>query len=73
MEIVADGMVLGRAAVDRPRLDVAEKHGFAPERAVSFHLQARMPESRKWMGALEMWVIDPDGRRTWRGNRRGGF
>jgi hypothetical protein len=64
VEILADGMLLGRAPLDRPRPDLAEKHGFAPDRPVSFHHQVRLPERRTWMGPLEMWAIDSAGKRT---------
>jgi SAM-dependent methyltransferase len=64
VEIKAEGMVLGRAKVDRPRPDLAEKHGFAADRPVAFHNQLRLPERRTWMGALEMWAIHTDGKRT---------
>jgi cephalosporin hydroxylase len=63
VEIVADGMVLGRAKLDRAKPDMAKKHGFAPQRAVSFLHEARIPERRTWMGALEMWAIDSNGKR----------
>jgi len=60
LEIVADGMTLGRMRPDQPRPDLAEKHGFDPKRLVYFHKQLRLPERRDWMGALEMWAIGPD-------------
>jgi cephalosporin hydroxylase/SAM-dependent methyltransferase len=64
VEIMADGMSLGRAKLDRPRPDMAKKHGFPPERAVSFLQEARVPERRTWMGAVEMWAVDTSGKRT---------
>lgn len=64
VEIVADGMLLGRAKLDRTRPDLAEKHGFAPDRAVGFLHQLRIPERRNWMGVAEMWAIHSDGKRT---------
>ncbi len=64
VEIVADGMLLARAILDRRRPDLAEKHGFAPDRAVSFHHQLRIPERRTWIGPLEMWAIHAGGERT---------
>jgi cephalosporin hydroxylase len=64
VEIIADGMLLGRAKLDRTRPDLAEKHGFAPDRAVSFLHQLRVPERRTWMGVAEMWAIDSGGKRT---------
>jgi len=64
VEIVADGMLLARAMPDRPRPDLAAKHGFAPDRAVGFHHQFRMPQRRTSIGPLEMWAVHSDGKRT---------
>jgi hypothetical protein len=63
-EIVAGGMTLANAKLEHPREDMAKKHGFAADRAVSFRHQIRIPERRTWMGTLEMFAIHSDGRRT---------
>jgi hypothetical protein len=64
VEIVANGMLIGRGQLDRERPDAAEKHGFAPERRVGFLFQLQVPERRTWIGPLEMWVIEAGGKRT---------